>query len=292
VLERQTGCLGELLLGRLATQLDLEPACRARQLLLALDDMYRDANRACMVRNRTLHALADPPRRVGGELVATPPVELLDCTVQTERAFLDQIQERDTEPAVTLGDRHDQAQVRLDHPALGAAVAALDRLREHDLLVGGQQLVLADVGQEELQAVPGARRRVGLVDDRLRLGLRVLLLDHRFAHLEAGALKLAHHFLELRLAQVVLDRKRLELGRLDPTPLLPCLDQRPRALRLKQFRQLVLSQVLDVLSFLLPAPQTFPPYGQTAPVSSGSSNKSRPRARNACGRPGIPLPSC
>ena len=47
---------------------------------------------------------------------------------------------------------------------LAVEVAALDRLRERDLLGRGQQLVAADVGEEELQAVGGA-------DQRLRLRL-------------------------------------------------------------------------------------------------------------------------
>ena len=103
--------------------------------------------------------------------------------------------------------------------------------------------MLADVGQEELQAVARARRRVGLVDHRLGLRLRVLLLDDRFAHLEPDALKLAHHLLHLGIAEVVLDRERLELGRLDPAALLTGRDQRDGALGLKQFGQLALGQV-------------------------------------------------
>src|SRR5262249_48774496 len=100
VLHRQAGRLRELLLRRLAGRLDLKPARRARQLLLALDDMHRDADRPRMVRDRALHRLADPPRRVRRELEPTPPVELLDRTVQAERSLLDQVEEGDTEAAV------------------------------------------------------------------------------------------------------------------------------------------------------------------------------------------------
>src|SRR5205823_13744747 len=99
--------------------------------------------------------------RVRRELVAAAPVELLDRAVEAERALLDQVQERDAEAAIALRDRHDQAQVRLDHAPLGGQVAALDRLGEHDLLGGGQQLVAADVGQEELEAVGGADEHRG-----------------------------------------------------------------------------------------------------------------------------------
>ncbi len=120
VLDRQAGRLGELVLRRLAAELDLEPPRRARQLLLALDDVHRHADRARVVRDRALHRLADPPGRVGRELVAAAPVELLDGAVQAERALLDQVEERHAEAAVALGDRDDEAQVRLDHAPLRA----------------------------------------------------------------------------------------------------------------------------------------------------------------------------
>src|SRR5439155_11534028 len=105
VLDREPGGLGELFLGRLAPELDLEPARRATELLLPLDHVDRHADRARVVRDRALHRLADPPGRVRRELVAAPPVELLDRAVEAERALLDQVEERHAEPAVALRDR-------------------------------------------------------------------------------------------------------------------------------------------------------------------------------------------
>ena len=55
-------------------------------------------------------------------------------------------------------------------------VAALDLLREHDLLGGGQQLVAADVGEEELQAVgraAGSGSRLGCGSPLLLLALGI-----------------------------------------------------------------------------------------------------------------------
>src|SRR3954463_9268982 len=176
VLNREAGCLRQFVLRRLATELDLEPAGRPRQLLLALDDVHRNANRAGVVRHGALYRLADPPGCIRRELVAAPPVELLDGTVQAERALLDEVQEGDAEAPVALGDGDDQAQVRLDHAPLGDGVASLDCLGEGDLLRGGEQLVAADVGQKELKAVRGPRENVGLRLDRLLLLLCVLLL--------------------------------------------------------------------------------------------------------------------
>src|SRR5207247_2563107 len=115
----------------------------------------RKAERPGVIRHGALHRLADPPGRIRRELVTTSPVELLDGAVQAERAFLDQVQEGDAEAPVALGDGNDQAQVRLDHAPLGGRVAPLDRLGEGDLLRGGEQLVAADVGQAELNAVCG-----------------------------------------------------------------------------------------------------------------------------------------
>jgi hypothetical protein len=60
--------------------------------------------------------------------------------------------------------RHDEAQVGVDHPLLGLEVAALNPLRELDLLGGGQQRVLASTAQEQLQGIPGAARGVVSLD--------------------------------------------------------------------------------------------------------------------------------
>ena len=65
-------------------------------------------------------------RRVGRELVAAGVVELLDGADQAEVALLDQVEERQPAAGVALGDRHDQPQVGLDQPLLGALAVADD----------------------------------------------------------------------------------------------------------------------------------------------------------------------
>src|SRR5438093_210427 len=67
----------------------------------------------------------------------------------------------------------------------------------------------------------------------LLLGL-FLRLGGRLAHLEPDALELAGQLLDLVLVQVVLERERLELGRLEITPLLSTLDELPRNFRCKR----------------------------------------------------------
>ena len=117
------------------------------------------ADRPRLVGERAGDRLADPPGRVGRELVAAAPVELLDGADQAERALLDQVEERQALVAVVLGDRDDEAQVRLDHLLLRLHVAALDLLGELDLLRRGQQRVPAGLAQEELQRVGGRLER-------------------------------------------------------------------------------------------------------------------------------------
>jgi len=104
--------------------------------------------------------------------------------------------------------------------------------------------VTADVREEELKAVGGAREDMRL--DRLGglflLGL-LLRLGGRLAHLEPDALELAGQLLDLVLVQVVLERERLELGGLEIPALLSALDEGLRLVGIKQFVQLVLCQL-------------------------------------------------
>ncbi len=193
-----------------------------------------------MIRNGALNRLADPPRRVRRELVATAPVELLDGAVEAERSLLNQIEERHAQAAIALCDRDDKAEVRLDHAPFCKQVTALDRFRESDFLVSGEQFVAADVRKEELQRVARARRLVGLVHDLL--GLDRLFLGGSLANFEPDAFQLARQLFDVDVGELVLERERLELGRLDIAALLARLDQALRAFGFQQFGELVLRQ--------------------------------------------------
>ena len=122
----------------------------AVQLLHHVDG---DADRPRLVGDRPRHRLADPPGRVGRELVAAPVVELLHRADQPEAALLDQVEEAEAAPQIAFRDRDDEAQVGLDHLPLRQHVAALDPLRQFDLLRGGQQVDPADRPQVEPQRV-------------------------------------------------------------------------------------------------------------------------------------------
>ncbi len=100
---------------------------------------------------------------------------------EAEVALLDQVEQRQAGRLVLLGDRHDEAQVRLHELALGllalagdaaefpllgggdtlaAGIEGLDRLfpgfdrfRETDLVVFGEQRVLTDIGEVQADEV-------------------------------------------------------------------------------------------------------------------------------------------
>src|SRR5689334_603252 len=145
--------VGDLLRRGLAAQLGDELALRAADLVELLDDVDRDADRARLVGERAGDRLADPPGRVGRELEALAVVELLRGADQAERPLLDQVEERQALVAVVLRDRDDEAEVRLDHLLLRVEVATLDAARKVDLFLSGEQTDLADVLEEQLEAV-------------------------------------------------------------------------------------------------------------------------------------------
>jgi len=103
--------------------------------------------------------------------------------------------------------------------------------REHDFLGSREQLVAADIGEEELQAVARARGARGR--DRLRRLLLRLGLGRRLADLEPDALELAGELVDLVLVQLELEGERLQLGGLDIAALFRAGDDRPRLLSLE-----------------------------------------------------------
>ena len=124
--------------------------------------------------------------------------------------------------AVVLGDRDDEAEVRLDHLLLRVEVAALDPLREVDLLLGGEQADLADVLEEQLQRV---RRHVRLQVERGRLAplaaLRLGALGVRrrslggidvVDHLHALALQVPVELLDVALVDLDLGQRLGDLA--------------------------------------------------------------------------------
>ena len=110
---------------------------------------------------------------------------------------------------VALGDRDHEAQVRVDHLLLRSRIATLDPLRERDLLGSVQERVLADLVQEELQAVGDDAGRAQV---ELEGGIPGVdgLLD-----LDVGRGKRGPHLVEGVVVELVLELQCLELGRCD-----------------------------------------------------------------------------
>ena len=93
-----------------------------RSLRHRLDHVDRDADRAGLVGDGPRDRLADPPGRVGAELVAAAILVLVHRPHQAGVAFLDQVQEAQAAVAVLLGDRDHQPQVAAGQVALGLLV--------------------------------------------------------------------------------------------------------------------------------------------------------------------------
>ena len=90
-----------------------------------LGHVDRNADCRRLVGDRPAHRLPDPPGRVGGEFDAAAPVELLDGAHQTNVALLDQVAEHQAAIAISLGDMHDEAQVRARQGVGGPSCVAL-----------------------------------------------------------------------------------------------------------------------------------------------------------------------
>ena len=191
LLERHAELLGELLRRRLAADLVQHLARGAHDLVDRLDHVHRDADGARLVGDRAGDRLADPPGRVGRELVAAAVLELVDRLHQADVAFLDEVEELQAAVGVFLGDRDDEAEVGFDHLLLGLAGLALALLHEvHDLaefadlksgLAGELVDVAADfldlvlvLGDEVLPAL-GRELRDAVEPARVELGALVVL---------------------------------------------------------------------------------------------------------------------
>ena len=83
------------------------------------------------------------------------PVELLARPDQSECSFLDEVEERDPRTLVMLGNRDDQAKVRVDQPLLRLLVAGFDPLRQLHFLCPCEQPVATDFVQVERERVGG-----------------------------------------------------------------------------------------------------------------------------------------
>ena len=120
--QRQPHAGGGLFGRRLAAQfLDQLPRGHAHPAH-RIDHVDRHPDRPALVGDRPGDRLADPPRGVGGELVAAGILELVHRPHQARIALLDQVQETQPAIAVLFGDGDHQPQIAGRQAAFGGIV--------------------------------------------------------------------------------------------------------------------------------------------------------------------------
>src|SRR6266446_1193986 len=117
--DRDVHALGDFFAGRLASQLLHQLPRGADQLVDGLNHVYRDADRARLVGNRTSNRLPNPPRGIRRKFIAPAVFELVNSLHQANVAFLNQVEELQAAVGVLFRDRNHEAQVGLDQLALG-----------------------------------------------------------------------------------------------------------------------------------------------------------------------------
>jgi hypothetical protein len=99
----------------------------------------RDADRPRLVGDRAGDRLADPPRRVGRELVAAAVLELVDAFIRPMLPFLNQVAELQPAVRILFAIEDDQPEVGLDQlllRLLRPVLAAQNRVERLLQLVG------------------------------------------------------------------------------------------------------------------------------------------------------------
>ena len=163
-----------------------------RSLRHRLDHVHRDADRPGLVGDGPGDRLANPPGRVGAELVAAAVLVLVDGPHQPGVAFLDQVKERQAAVAVLLGDRDDQPEV-----AAGELCAWPARTRG----TASSSARPACAGSRGLERDPHQVLelflKVGAVFLAAAAGAMVLKLEHQLAHPAGDLLQPLHQGLDL-----------------------------------------------------------------------------------------------
>ena len=218
LVDRHVHLRRDLLGARVVAELLQELTGDADDLVDRLDHVHGDADGARLVGDGAGDGLPDPPRGVGGELVALRVVELFDGLDQAEIAFLDEVEKQHAAADIALGDRHDQTEVCLLHAVLGLRVALGHALGQLLLLLRGEQRHFADLLEVHAHRVVGRERvghGLGLVHlflgdfldllELLELGQRVLV--HRgqrvvAEHVDVQALELVIELFRLLAREV------------------------------------------------------------------------------------------
>src|SRR3989475_520219 len=165
LVQRKVHLLGDLFGRRLTPQLLDQVPRGADQLVDGLDHVHRDPDGPGLIGDGAGDGLADPPRRVGAELVAPLVLELVHGLHQTDVPLLDQVQELQPAVGVLLGDADHEPQVGLDQLGLAALDLFLGLVQKFDALAelfGGNQGLGLDAPDAAPRVVGGI---LNLVED-------------------------------------------------------------------------------------------------------------------------------
>ena len=195
--------LCDLLRPRVASVLLHQLPIHANELIDRFDHVYRNANGARLICDRTRDRLPDPPRRIGGKLISLAVIEFFDRFDQTEVAFLNKIEEQHAAADISLCNRNNQTQVRLRQLVFGLRVAFRHSLGDLDLFRRAEQRHFADLLQVHTDGIVNV--------DALRrcenaLQLRDLLIDvlrhfHLFYDINVERLDMIVQFFDLFLIE-------------------------------------------------------------------------------------------
>src|SRR5882724_1585319 len=115
----------QLLGGGLPSHLVDEHAVDTRDAVQCLDHVHGNANRAGVVGDGPGNGLTDPPRRIRRELESPPVLEAVHRLHEPDIALLDEVEQSQLAPEISLRHGHDEAQVGLHELTLGLAHYAI-----------------------------------------------------------------------------------------------------------------------------------------------------------------------
>src|SRR5688572_26767650 len=156
-IERQIHALGDFFGRRFTSEFLDQMTGGSDQLVDCLDHVDRDTDCPGLIGDCASNCLADPPRRIGAEFVATLVLKLIDGFHQADITFLNQVKELETAVRVLLGDTDDETKIRLDQlgfPALDLIlrhVQMLDRI--FDLLCRYEGLFGLELSNPSLRSL-------------------------------------------------------------------------------------------------------------------------------------------
>ena len=118
--------MARLFIIRVAAQVLHHLALHAHQTRDRFKEMYRYANRTCLLSDIAADRLADPPGGVCAKLETARRVKFIDRPQQPQITLLDQIEERNTPAQITLGNADHQTQIGADQGLAGFFCQVID----------------------------------------------------------------------------------------------------------------------------------------------------------------------